>query len=453
MAINASQSWIPSSLNAFNYTDCDSAKYFYNTVLLNQTNDFPIFSTLDLLKDGLSHYWSINNITTPNASELLGGFVGMIRSNNSFITDSIGQFVDNNITCYNELCQSLAWQGNSDQAGRGMLATYCIEATLVTVYLLVLGISHMPWGAKTGNPRNKQTLKRTVHSPLWSSVLEATQESFRPFLDAALFFCLAMQIAAMAVFIRPRRHPANTVTISSAIMAAFTALFTIFPALALSSGAFGNLRRARLRAFTWFLIALFNIVTFILFIPSKYIVWHVTFSSLTDAAFKDKDNQVIWEGLCLERAVVERYTWAFMSMFILLWSSIIFYLVIIQGLLRYLHLRERLSPKRYRTLRQLWSSISATLSGLAMWAALGVFEQYRKEMSKRTGDTNKDHEWTFGQILSVFTFVAVVVEFLLVYHFGAEIALSGLVSHGFKVVRDDAGRKVTNDKTTDGSKV
>ena len=114
------KSWMPISLSDFHYTDCKSMEFFYNTVFINQTNDFPMVTTNDLLRNGLSEYWSRNNITPPLVGELLGWVMDDWRSDNTLILDSIDTFVRNNETCHDEVCKSLTWQGNSDQAGRGV---------------------------------------------------------------------------------------------------------------------------------------------------------------------------------------------------------------------------------------------------------------------------------------------------------------------------------------------
>ncbi|KAG6360890.1 hypothetical protein INS49_011958 [Diaporthe citri] len=50
-----------------------------------------------------------------------------------------------------------------------------------------------------------------------------------------------------------------------------------------------------------------------------------------------------------------------------------------------------------------------------MWAFLGLFTAYRHDVLTKAGSANEDNEWTFGQVLSLTTWIPIGIELLAVY--------------------------------------
>lgn len=50
-----------------------------------------------------------------------------------------------------------------------------------------------------------------------------------------------------------------------------------------------------------------------------------------------------------------------------------------------------------------------------MWALLGLFTRYRSSLRSVMGSSNKDSEWSFGQVLALTTWVPVAVDLTTIY--------------------------------------
>ncbi|KAL2272715.1 hypothetical protein FJTKL_06227 [Diaporthe vaccinii] len=50
-----------------------------------------------------------------------------------------------------------------------------------------------------------------------------------------------------------------------------------------------------------------------------------------------------------------------------------------------------------------------------MWAFLGLFIAYRHDVLTKAGSASEDTEWTFGQVLSLTTWIPIGIELLAVY--------------------------------------
>lgn len=59
----------------------------------------------------------------------------------------------------------------------------------------------------------------------------------------------------------------------------------------------------------------------------------------------------------------------------------------------------------------IWLRISNGLICLVvMWAFLGLFTAYRHEVLTKAGRANEDNEWTFGQVLSLTTWIPIGID-------------------------------------------
>jgi hypothetical protein len=68
-----------------------------------------------------------------------------------------------------------------------------------------------------------------------------------------------------------------------------------------------------------------------------------------------------------------------------------------------------------------------------MWGFLMFFTVFRGQMNSRAGASNKDSEWSFGQILGLACWVPVIVELGYILREGPEKALSGLLVEPYEV--------------------
>ena len=127
MAQSNMDSWVPTSPDDFNWTtaDCTPALHIYEALM--RIHEYPVSSTIEFLKHGLVGYWSSHNATPPGDYELLEWFMPYSFFNNNNSDDFVTAFQNKYVTfvygqCGNELCNSWLYEGNSDQAGRGVCA-------------------------------------------------------------------------------------------------------------------------------------------------------------------------------------------------------------------------------------------------------------------------------------------------------------------------------------------
>ena len=75
-----------------------------------------------------------------------------------------------------------------------------------------------------------------------------------------------------------------------------------------------------------------------------------------------------------------------------------------------------------------------------MWMCQIRFTVFREALKDRVGATNKDSQWSFGQILCLASWVPVLVEVIYIYREGPEAALTGQLMVPYEVKeRSDVG--------------
>ena len=115
--------WAPTSVNDFNWTTADCAPALHIWESFVRLHDYPLFSTIEFLRHGLTGYWSTHNFTAPPDYELLGWFMPHSIHNDSDLFGNLYNQVFLGFVydqCGHDLCNSWLYEGNSDQAGRGV---------------------------------------------------------------------------------------------------------------------------------------------------------------------------------------------------------------------------------------------------------------------------------------------------------------------------------------------
>jgi hypothetical protein len=56
--------------------------------------------------------------------------------------------------------------------------------------------------------------------------------------------------------------------------------------------------------------------------------------------------------------------------------------------------------------------INAIVSGMFMWIFLGMFHRYSSDLAQKAGESDKDKEWTFGQVLAPVAFAQVAFDLI-----------------------------------------
>jgi len=62
--------------------------------------------------------------------------------------------------------------------------------------------------------------------------------------------------------------------------------------------------------------------------------------------------------------------------------------------------------------RELWWLVIAGVNLVGMWTYLVLFTEYRRLIVERAGYSQQDTRWSVGQVLALFTWAPVLVDFL-----------------------------------------
>ncbi|PVH90497.1 hypothetical protein DM02DRAFT_484212, partial [Periconia macrospinosa] len=294
------------------------------------------------------------------------------------------------VTCSEKLCPLLGWEGNSDLAG--------------CVYLGVLAsirLGRLRTGAKDRS--------------ITSRGIDAIYHSTKNFLDASLFFCLAMLLAALFTFANAYRNPIRFPNTYSALTTVYMSLWSIIPTVLLHACISDQIRRKKWRIFSWVLISAIAIVvaTLYLYIPHRI-------EQMSDDQYNkrlsNQGKQLIWEDFCLKYRAV--YV---MELCIKVLIGILFGMTLLYSVFavccRCFHPASRV--------RKYWWLDIAISCFFGMWTCLGFFIYFRRTMGQGGGASNKDHEWSFGQILGLATWTPVLIELAFIWKFGPKEAHTG----------------------------
>ncbi|KAH8733190.1 hypothetical protein GQ44DRAFT_640296, partial [Phaeosphaeriaceae sp. PMI808] len=323
--------------------------------------------------------------------------------------------------CLKDLCPLLGWQGNPDVAGRGMLTTYLVQALLITIYLpVLLAIRH------------NKVPKSVPHSPLLRRIVIAVQHSTATILNASLVFCVAMLLALLVTFSERMMHQDERLPDSFYNMSILMAFYSVFPAALMQMAASRMLRRAQGREFIWMFVITLLLVTSVLGVLS-YLQKGLFFSRSQD---KETQKQRQWEDICLSGPGYNNMgdtTGRLVLSLGCLLASISLITTIRRFILK-LRQPDKTAAKKRCCIRVLWW-ITLSLGFALMWFLLAWFIMYRKYMEGRAGASNKDTEWSFGQILALGTWAPVFVEFgYLFWHKKPVDALNGRLIDPYIVV-------------------
>ena len=321
-----------------------------------------------------------------------------------------------------------------------MMVCYLIQAILVTIYasILILSRSSASTPRSTPSTRLGKCLLR---------IQESAHESLREFLDASLIFSFAMIIAAIISSLLTlsavqnqkadigdlyalSRTSLQVPLQSSVIFSAFAALFTVFPAIALHASAQTSLRRKKWRAIMWVVLGACTLAMFALSRVAGDEA--LNFIRTTEnSSWRDPDGQLTFEFYCIDQDVSAAVRRAVLLSFVAVCFSGIVYFVVRPVLER----RQVEENGFEQEGRDKWSVCAALLAMIVMWVTLAGFYYYRRKIGSSSGGTNKDHAWTFGQIVAISTFAPIVIQFMMIMRKGPEKALTGTMSTGYRAQR------------------
>ena len=91
-----------------------------------------------------------------------------------------------------------------------------------------------------------------------------------------------------------------------------------------------------------------------------------------------------------------------------------------------------------------WKGFCTLITFLEMWACLAYVAFFRRHFKPREGESNKDYEVSFGQILALMTWVPVMVEFGYIWVMGPLEALTGQLLEPYQVTSTESAEDEPN---------
>ncbi|KAF2643009.1 hypothetical protein P280DRAFT_515450 [Massarina eburnea CBS 473.64] len=419
---------LPPTLSApdFNFTNCNLAARWASKIFT--TDDVPVQQTTYLLYDGLvgSGYFSKHPGASANISDgvddadyslafwLLSGR-NESQSVYSLMADTAMH------RCGEEFCRSLSYSGFADLTGRGMVVNFWVEAGLATIYLSILLLAE-----------KRDYLPKALSRRFFvQRSFEAAQESARTFLDTSLVFCIALLLATIKTYAKLLYDPAPY-TKYSAVSSAFLSLFAIIPAFLLHVATSEELRRVQWRRAVWGLIMSLTAAMVAMYYTLPKSERFLEDSDVENAQY----SQWNWEGMCADPKLLESYATCLLVLCCVILGVLIVHGLFVLNLLRMPFLKQASHPRVARVRGSSLYVIGAVCFA-GMWTVLGLFMYFRYELGKLAGDNDGEHEWSFGQILALATWVPVVVELIGIYWLGAEAGLTGQISKRYTVVESE----------------
>lgn len=315
-----------------------------------------------------------------------------------------------------------------------MLINYFLMAVISTIYWLSL------------NQWKPQQHFMTQYIP--NRLLMAVRYSMRVVLDTSIVFTLAMLIAATCTYSKALASRKNYITEYSSVVASYLAFWSVFPVLLLQASASDKIRRTNTRAAVYCLMVLFALANFILWLRINYQNRTGFLFEWDEMARYDPDFQSWFDYWCLPSSVMAQFT------------SII-YALAITGLVLMLHTTVMSWPdskskkatkltddspvmtrilghvREPAFLKHHYDYLYAPIICISMWVFLGVFVYNHKRLLDNAGPSNKERELSFGQILSLTTWLPGLVDFGNIYFNGPRGALTGQLVEPYRAEAGD----------------
>lgn len=292
-----------------------------------------------------------------------------------------------------------------------MMISYYIAAVFVTIYYLMLlpklfeACGRPMWISKGNN--------------IYTRFVTGFEESVVGFLDALLFFAISMNVAAITRYASALQNPNESVSVYSLQDCVFLSAFSIFPAVVLQSLSV-EVRRRRIRLFLWFLVMFFAVVLEVLYQGTYINTIYTEDLALKYVATPQGFVQYVWLSNCQSIPLWDQLTNLLtVGHVIMLFNSPwwLYFLLASVGAKRWTPFFQ----KRQRFWK-IWSAVrfwlrvgNGLLCLIVMWVFLSLFTAYRSDIASKAGAADQDDEWTFGQVLSLVTWVPVGIDLVAIY--------------------------------------
>lgn len=293
-----------------------------------------------------------------------------------------------------------------------MLTTYVVQALLVSLYLSIL----------LARKRNRQ-------SSYVEKITTSIKHSTTTFLNASFVFCIAMLCATLFSFIRAlvvRTQPMPTSAYTASTM---VSMYSILPPALLNMASSNMLRRSKGRKSLWSVVTILLGVVLALEIVVNWFKTLLRYDQKFLSSRRYNDDQLDWENTCAEFGPMRN-----IRNFATGLGALIFFALAV-------YIASPIVPVPKKLRKKSWyKRIIAALPWLAlisgfitMWFCIGWLIQFRRTLDVFGGESNKDLEWSFGQVLALATWVPVLVEICYLYGMTPERALTGRLIRPFEV--------------------
>lgn len=289
------------------------------------------------------------------------------------------------------------------------MISYYVVSIFATLYYLALA------------PGIMETYGISLGSSQWAARYRKLASGFEGsvvgFLDAMLLFAVSMLVAAVTRYSSLMLYPEEVHSLFGLQNCVFLSAFSVFPAFVLQSIS-RDLRRRRVRLVLWDLVFVFALVVEILYrLEYRSTVEKLdTINSSTGSEL----GQIAWFSNCQPEDLRQSLQTLLSVGHGIMLANCAWWLYNVAEIYfgRWwkpeLQQRSRLWDAWAKC--RLWLRRSNGLICLAiMWAFLGLFTAYRHDVLTKAGSANEDNEWTFGQVLSLTTWIPIGIELLAVY--------------------------------------
>ncbi|KAF4161944.1 hypothetical protein CNMCM6936_002822 [Aspergillus lentulus] len=414
-------SWTPPAWSEYNLTrDCDLFGKFFAGISRNGLLNAPLGITVQYFRSAFPPHISPEP-TVPQIVELWQAIaanytsgIGAEEMFNSVYEAAQGP-------CHDAYCSAVGFQGNADLVGNGhdilskVMIAYIIEAALVSLFLVAMGLHHL----KSRLCQERSVSKQTVgYISAAARALDAFRGSIANFWSSAAVLSLTMLIVSLRITSQARVNAeralqawrsGSAVSAYDTQLATIVSCFSLFPVLIL-----GLLIKNRGRR-RW----LVGIV-------------HISFSlgaacnpSIVDRMFRKYGSPVFYVLLAVP-----------VSLVVLLAAAAVLFRVC-----RSESKNQAERTKAWRlvanSLRLYGDSLRAFTSiacFVLMWASIGLLLSMRSLIIENVGHNDPALEWTFGQFLALATWIPLGVEWAYILIFGLQRGLEGHVPKDYAVM-------------------
>ncbi|KAK3371095.1 hypothetical protein B0T24DRAFT_305137 [Lasiosphaeria ovina] len=282
--------------------------------------------------------------------------------------------------CLDDVCQAIPWNGVPDITGPGVMTSAWIQAVLATIFAL---LAAWEWFLRQ---------KHTVAGKKLQLVFYAFNQALDVFVNGALILSLCINVAAFALMLQRQDVGDGAQLALAHDMVVFSFSACLFPAI-MHEQVHGDSGRTGSR----YLILFIDIILYL-------VVGNM--APIVSNKFESTDSWEVycfWDIIPTERRFTGLIVWITSILF---WAWVLLFFFLPWALKKPL-------PKVARWLkkgRKIMDVYIIGAYGFLTWYILITITVVRQLLLQRSGFGSEDLRWSFGQILSLGTWLPVLIE-------------------------------------------